>query len=305
MDQGTGGVAHSGSPRLPGDSGTAASELAPGMTLLCKQPTGNAALVDSTPITVERLCSFLARIGAVRDGVVDRKQARMILDQLIDASLVSRALETAGTMVGETELREALANLRGSAVDSELLKEQLRQQLETHKLASMRSGVDVTNAEVDAELSRGAPGIDRGQGIRVEAYVRRVAPSAGAEQQETSERAAKDFATAISTEKPEAAAGRLGLTRMPPFVLGPDGLEPELEAVAETLRPGQWSGAIRTRVGWTVVRVIERVEGTKLDDKQLRARVRKALETRKLDAARVRLLATLRSEARIDILVDF
>lgn len=288
-----------------GGEGDGDAGIAAGQTRLCTQPSGNAALVDGAPITLERLCRWLARTGAVRDGKVEARQARMVLDQMIDALLISRAAEKAGAVVTEAELRAELDKLgAGSAVDAELLKEQLRQRLEARKLVDSRGTTVVTDAEVDAELARGAPGIDRGQGIRVEAWVRRLAQGADAAAEAAAEQAAHGFAAAVPKESPEAAAGRHGLRRLAPFVVGTSGLEPELEEMVQAMSPGQWSRAVRTRVGWSVVRVIERVEGTKLDDKQLRARVRQALENRKRNVGRDDTLARLRAEARIEILIE-
>ncbi|MDQ3297498.1 MAG: peptidyl-prolyl cis-trans isomerase, partial [Myxococcota bacterium] len=189
-------------------------------------------------------------------------------------------------------------------VDIPLLQEQMRERLELQKLSASQAKLEVSEQEVDAELAAGAPGIDRGQGIRVEGWLYRIPPSADAAAQAKAEQAAQEFSKAIPAVKPEVAAKQHGLTPVPPFLVADHGLEPDLEAAARSLSKGQLSRPIKTKVGAMVIRMIERVEGTKLDDKFLRARVRKALETRKAAGAGKDVLTRLRNAARIEILVD-
>lgn len=289
----------------PADGGASALSDAAQRTRICESPTGNAALVNGSAITVERLCNWLSRTGAVnRDGEAERGHARSVLERMIDAMLVSRELEKAGLTVGEAELRNELRTMSASAADVELLTEQLRERLEVRALTNKRFPSKVTKAEIDAEIARGAPGIDRGQGVRVEGWVRRVAPTADATAQAVAEQAAKDFVAAVANEAPDLAARRLGLGGLPPFIVGQNNLEPNLEETAQTLPVGAWSQPIRTRVGWTIIRVLGREEGIPLDDAKLRERVRQALETRKLNEARDRVLMHLRATAQIEILVD-
>ncbi len=180
----------------------------------------------------------------------------------------------------------------------------MRERLELQKLSASQAKLEVSEQEVDAELAAGAPGIDRGQGIRVEGWLYRIPPSADAAAQAKAEQAAQEFSKAIPAVKPEVAAKQHGLTPVPPFLVADHGLEPDLEAAARSLSKGQLSRPIKTKVGAMVIRMIERVEGTKLDDKFLRARVRKALETRKAAGAGKDVLTRLRNAARIEILVD-
>ena len=57
-----------------------------------------------------------------------------------------------------------------------LLTEQARERLEVRKLASLRHRLEVTEADVDAEVAAGAAGIDRGGGVRVDGWIARTAP---------------------------------------------------------------------------------------------------------------------------------
>lgn len=274
----------------------------------CAHPAGNAALVDGDPLSAERVCARLARIGGVVAGVADRRQARVVLDQLVDVMLVGRALAGERAAVDDDEVAAALAELRPApAVDASvdpLVREQVRERLELRKLAALRHRLEVSEGEVDAEVAAGAPGIDRGQGIRVEAWLARMTPGSDGGARPAAQVAAEAFAEAVQSERPEAAASRLGMSHLAPFVLGANGVEPDMERAAHGLAEGQWSGPIRTRVGWAVLRALGRVEGTEPAPDALRAMVRRALESRRLQAARQEILASLRSAARIEVLVD-
>lgn len=288
-------------------SGDGPAPDAPGRGLDCAHPAGNAALIDGEGLPTERVCARLSRIGGVGTTGIARRQARVVLDQLIDVALVRRGLAFERAAVTEAEIAAALAALRppvAEAAASPLLREQMRERLELRKLAGLRHRLEVTEADIDVEVAAGAPGIDRGQGVRVEAWMARTAPGTDAGDRPAAQEAAEAFAAAVQTQSPEAAAAQHHLTHLAPFVVGTNGVEPELERTALGLSEGQWSGAVRTRVGWAVLRAVGRVEGQELAPDALRARVRQALESRRLLAARQELLATLRSAARIEVLVD-
>ncbi len=138
----------------------------------------------------------------------------------------------------------------------------MRERLELQRLLATRPNTAVTEGDVDIEIARGAPDIDRGQGVRVEAWVARRGPRADG------------------------------------------GDRPDAQQAAAGLAPGQWSGAVSTRVGWVVLRVIAREEGQTLPPDVLRARVRQAPERRRLQTARQDLLVALRANARVEVLVD-
>lgn len=300
---GTSGGSTSADP-IGASSSTRAATATPDLatqTTICVRPDGNVATVDGEAIAVARLCGWLARIGAVRPGGADRKQARVVLDRMIDAVLVARALRVEGAIVSDAEVDKALAALAGRRLDPELLKTQIRERLELEKLAALRVAREVSDAEVDAEIASGAPGIDRGQGVNAEAWVLRVPPGGDAER---AEQAARAFASAVGTTAPEVAARQHGLSHVSAFVLTANGVEPELEDTALALSKGQWSGAIRTKIGWTVLRVLGHVEEQKLDAAALRTRVRSAIATRKLQAAAKELREKLRAAATIEVLVD-
>jgi parvulin-like peptidyl-prolyl isomerase len=273
-----------------------------GRSSICARPTGDAAHVDDMTISVEALCARLARLGSI-DAGVEHAQARAVLDQLIDAALVKRALERENATVTESEVTSAIVALGVDAGSSVALREQVRERVEMQKLSRMRGKVDVTEDEVRAEMAKGAPAIDRGQGIRVQAWIARFPPGADAAVQADAQRSAEDFAKAVHRETPDAAAAQHHMAPLAPFVVGSNGVEPELEHAAFNLKAGEWSDPIRTRVGWTVLRVVERVEPREMNEDLLRARVRLALENQKLQKSRDDLVASMRALARIDVVV--
>ena len=131
--------------------------------------------------------------------------------------------------------------------------------------------------------------------------IARVAPGAAPSADDAARRLAEAFAASAAggpaTDRPA------GLTPVPAFVLGATGVEHELEQAAQGLDRGMWSPAIRTRVGWAVIRVLDRVAAAAVDPVALRALVRAALERRRGARARQELMAVLRSAARIEWLV--
>lgn len=266
----------------------------------CGYPAGDAARVDGAGIPLAELCDQLRRIGAVTPKGTERVQARTVLDRMIDAVLVNTALEREKAGVTKAEMDAALRELPPRiGADVELITAQLRDRVALKKLVEKRTSLAVTEYEVDAELLDGAPGIDRGQGVRVEGYIARMTP--GADENAARERAEK-FAD-VGDKTPEAAAAAK-MTPLPEFTVGASGIEPELQEAAFGLKNGKWSGALRTRVGWAVIRVVESEKGIPIEDMpSIRARVRRALETRKLQAAQQRLLEQLREAARIEYIV--
>lgn len=261
----------------------------------CKQPVGDVARVDGTGIPARQLCDWLAKTGGAN--------ARTALDQMIDALVVKNALAAKGATVSEQEIDAALRELAVDPKD-QLYRQQVRERLELRKLATLHASLEVSEREVDAELAAGAPGIDRGQGVRVEGWIARVAPGADGKLRDAAKEAAHAFSKALATQQPADAAKAHGLAPLAPFVVGPSGLEPALENAASSVRKGELSAPVETKTGWVVIRVLERVEGEKLDDKTLRERVRRALENRKAAAATKDVLTRLRNAARVEILVE-
>ncbi len=275
--------------------------------LVCAPSDGDAATVGDEALSVATLCARLGGMGGLGPAGADLRQARIALDQLIDVILVRQALALERAAVTEAELDAALTALqpqRPEAGVDPLLRAQMRERLELQRLLATRPNTAVTEGDVDTEIARGAPDIDRGQGVRVEAWVARRGPRPAGAVPSDAQEAAEAFVRAVQTQSPEVAARRHGLSPLAPFVLGAHGTEPDLERAAAGLAPGHWSGAVSTRVGWVVLRVIAREEGQTLPPDVLRARVRQALERRRLQTARQDLLEALRANARIEILVD-
>lgn len=273
-------------PRLP-----STAELP---RLDCDQPQQVIARLDEEPVHAETLCSMLHETGGANP--------RVILDRLVDDLVVDRAATAAGATVTDAEL-VATATALGADSNTSIVRAQLRTRLELEKLAARRGSVAVTEADVDAELAAGAPGIDRGQGTTIEGWLLRVPPSADTNARAKAEAAATAFAAAVGRD-PDGAVKAFGFSVVKPFVLGTHGIEPDLDTAVRRLKRGELSGAIKTRVGWMVVRVLGVETGATLDNTELRTRVRKALELRHSQVATKEVLDSLRKAARIEILVQ-
>ena len=260
----------------------------------CARPLGEVARVDGVSLSLADLCTRLVPLGAVTSDGTERQQARHVLERMIDSMLVRRALDRANLAVTNADVDAALGAMPPSVgADVTLLTAQLRERLELKKLVGKK--VEVTERDVDAELASGAPGIDRGQGMRVEGFIARGVDA-------KSKARAESLATQLRARSIDDV--KHDLVPLAPFVVGETGVEPELEAAAYALPKGKWSAALQTRVGWVVIRVVGAEAGTKLDEPALRARVRRALETRRMQAEEQRVLEKLRGAARIEILVD-
>lgn len=289
---------------LPGSEDPVAAGAEAGAGFDCGRPQGAAVRIDELELSIARVCARMRIIGGVRpSGAIDHAQARLVIEQLIDGALVARALGATGGSVSDDDVETAMAAFDPGATAGglTLLREQVRERLEVETLLAARGRAEITEREVDDELARGAPGIDRGGGLRLDGWIARVAPGAVAAADDAARKLAEAFAASPGTSTTDRPAG---LTPVPAFVLGASGVEPELEQAAQSLDRGQWSPAIRTRVGWVVIRVLDRVEARPVDPVTLRALVRQALTRRRDDRARQALMAELRSAARIEWLVE-
>ncbi len=299
---GTSGVraARPTTPAVLDDSGPDSRRLA----IDCARPTGDAALIDDQTISMARLCGRLRSLGGVDRGgrTVDRTQAGLVLDQLVDAGLVHRAVVAAGQAIATHELDAALVALGPVAtqVDPALVREQVIERLEFDRLIASRGRAEVNEADVDAELARGAPGLDRGAGTRIEGWIARTAATAPASVDAAARQAAEAFALEVAAGR--SVSQRTPLTPLAPFVLGDGSIEPALEDAIRALPPGAWSRAVRTRAGWVVVRVLGRVEPAPMAA-GFRDRVRDMLTRRMLADERRQLVAELRAAARIELLL--
>lgn len=237
-------------------------------------------------------------------------QARLLRERRIDGELVHQALARAGTPVTEAELDGAAAQaLRGKvlpASDGALLREQLRGRLELARLLAGRKGPPLSEADLRAayELDpqrHGEPAM-----VLAEPFVARRGGTADEAQTDAAREKAEDFFGEVSTgAAPAEAARRWGLVSLAPFELRAGGGEPELETEVLGTSSGQWARPVRTRVGWVVLRVIERRPARVLPFEQARERMRAtALGAWELEEKR-RLLQELRAASRVEDFVSW
>lgn len=283
-------------------------------------PTGAVASVNGRAIDAERFNARLARLaGDVTrlppDGA--RRQARLLLDRMEEAELIAQALAGAGAGVTDREVDEAFAalspsggkgdlaaELRREGVSLDEVRAELRDRIARRKLVAAQPAEPVADAEVEAEVVRGASA--PASVAVVEAYVARVAPNAPPDARVRARSAAEEFAAAVTRDgSPAQAAERSGLAAMPRFELPQGAGEPALEGAVFALAPGAWAPPVETRAGIVVARLVEQRTATVRAGADAREEARRALVARRRQESERELLANLRARARIEEHVTF
>jgi peptidyl-prolyl cis-trans isomerase SurA len=304
--------------------GRAAAEDAPALPPLdCAHPDGDAARSKAGAVSTAQLCVEFQQLAGQQtkaDPTTQRVLARKTLDSLVDAQLVAAALAAEQTAVSDADIDAAFAQLpvvqanpdkgvlqevlRRQGVDLTMIRRDLRRRLELTRLVSARGDVEPRLAEMEQEWQAHPERYQQDGGVQVQAYIARVSPGAPAEAAAKAQETARAFAAAVPNSAPEKLPQELQLQTLPPFLLEPNQLEPDLVAAVAPLQPGQWTQAVRTRAGWMVCKVLERKAGTARSLDEVRQEIAQRLRAGKVLAERNRILAALRSAAAIEVLID-
>lgn len=328
-EAGTPGVSDSPEPRgAPRSAPThdrekpesAASETRP--VLDCGAPTGDAATSTKGSVTAAAVCGEFQLLVGKKGKItteVDRSLARHTLQRMVDDLLVAAALVDDDIVVTDAQIDAAIAalhigdpgqpaakaDLKRHGVDMSVVRREVRRRLQLQALRAARAPSSVSDAamrdEYQAHPERYLKG---GMRTTVQAYLARVPPNAPAKVDNSAKERATAFAAAVrSQELDTLRPDQRQLTKLADFEIATDEQEPELTAALKPLNVGQWTGAVRTRAGWMVCKVLSRKAGVlrPLEEVKDRIRVRVAETERIIDERR--LLQGLRAAADIRVLV--
>jgi hypothetical protein len=319
---------HLAIPGAPRDAGAAAAkaaapeqELSP---LDCDAPSGDIVTIDRDAIGAANFCKRLRQLAgpmAGGDPSVMERQGRALLDRMIDAFLVERALSQAGQRVSEKEIdaelerawrhldeehkakvrKEMEEQLEQQGVELATVRADLKERAALRKLVGLRGALQPNEGEIAEAYNADPTRFGTPRSATVEGFIARAAPTAPAHERSRAKNAADAFVAALRSGAGEAAAlaAEHGLTRVAPFDVDGMSPEPELAAMAFLLPPGEWSNALPSNAGYTVLKVVRIHEGQKRPLAQARDQVIAMLESQREVGEQKRILAELRAQAVI------
>ena len=245
----------------------------------------------------------------------------MVLQRLIEQRLILQEAKRSGVQVDVDELLERFDALKSqfdspeefeqslleAGLSAGALKQQLRNQLLVQRVidAKVRSTISVSPQEVARELAVHPEEAKPGDRFRVAHILIRVTDTRSEPQareliQRLHDQLARgaDFAAVAkqySEDPHREEGGNMGW-------VAPGELLPELDAALTSLKPGELSEPIRTRLGWHLVRVEERRDPSSLSVTEANRAVYQRLYQRKFQEAFVKWLEGLKRKAYIEIL---
>jgi peptidyl-prolyl cis-trans isomerase C len=264
-----------GTPQATPNATTPAPESVVSNTPL---PTDTAAPPSATPeplavsvngegISLAAYDAELARYQAAYPeqeiGAAERQQ---VLDNLVDTLLLAQAARANGYELSPAELDERINQLVGQAGGQENFQRWLDENLYDPDTFRHALALYAEAAWYRDQLIASVPGTAE------QVRARQIFLYNSEDAKNVLERlnAGTNFVT-IATETDPVAAGELGW--FPRGYL----LEPEIEAAAFNLQPGEYSDVIETRLGFHIIQVIERQTDRPLDPDARRALQRKAV----------------------------
>lgn len=312
------------------DAGSAAhvfgAEGAPLEALHCDAPRGDVARVDGQGISAAEVCAEWKRLsGAVQKGdpVVMDRHGKQLLERMIDAVLVTRALVTDGLVISEADVDAAVdaaatrrarsdrsvdamkafeAELKATGSTIEQVRRELRERLALEALVAHREPFEPSDAVLQRAYAEDPTRFGAPRTAKVEGVLARAPESAAAHERQRALEIATAFSTRVASgESVEAAMGP-GLQPMAPFEVTSTGAEPQLAAAAFHLSPGDWSPPVQTRAGVVVMQLVEIRGGEPRPFSEVREQVKQRVQGEHTLAARGRVLSALREAATIEYL---
>ena len=285
------------------------------------------AVVNDEVITEADVTSHVTALLQDHDAQLPADQHpvemhRAMLRRLIEQQLLLQEAKRTGISVAPGEIADRLETLRGrfasdeefrrSLVDSglseEQLKEQIRNQLLVHRLidAKIRSTIVVSPQEVAREISVHPELSKPGDRVRASHILIRVAEARREEQAKALVEDLRrqlvqgaDFAALAKRYSEDTYAeggGAMGW-------VAEGELLPELDTALFSLKAGELSGPIQTRLGFHLVRVEERRSASSLSVTEANRAVQQRLYEQKFQERLNRWIGELKRRAYIEILV--
>lgn len=230
-------------------------------------PEPLAASVNGEGISLAAYEAELARYqAAYPEQEIGDTERQQVLDSLIDTLLLAQAAGANGFELGETELDQRLNQLIEQSGGQESFQTWLDENFYDRVSFRQALAVNAAAAWYRDQLVASVPGTAE------QVRDRQIFLYNSEDAKNVLERlnAGTNFVT-IATETDPVAAGELGW--FPRGYL----LEPEIEAAAFALQPGEYSDVIETRLGFHIIQVIERQADRSLDPDALRTLQRKAV----------------------------
>ena len=228
--------------------------------------------VEISDAEVDQTVDEIKRRNNLDDARLDAALAEQGLDRAAYRKALKRDLETARIISLRVRSRVKVTD------------EDVRNYWQTHQ-NEFRSGEEVKVRHVFVALPSGASAAEaEGARTRAEKALGRV-------------RAGDDFATVARemSQAPSAAeGGDLGWLKR-------GTVQPEIEKVALSLRPGQVSDLVRTRTGFQILKVEDRRGGTVRPFDEVKEEIRDHLANEQVETYRQQYVAELKKDAVIDV----
>ncbi len=218
-------------------------------------PEPAAALVNGEAIVLVDYEAELMRYQDANPNVpLDDAARRVVLDSLVDTVLLAQGAREAGYQLSESELQARLDDLVVQSGGQEVFQRWL--EANHFDDQSFRRAL-VLNAQAAWMRDQIATGVS---GTAEQVRARQIFLYNAEDAKNVLERlnAGTDFVT-LATEVDPVAAGDLGW--FPRGYL----LEPDIEAAAFALQPGEHSQLIETRLGFHIIQVLDRQADRPLD----------------------------------------
>jgi peptidyl-prolyl cis-trans isomerase C len=230
-------------------------------------PEPLAASVNGEGIPLAVYEAELARFqAAYTDQEMGAAEHQQVLDSLIDTVLLAQAAQENGFELSEAGLDERLNRLIEQSGGQESFQNWLNNNGYDQDSFRQALALNAAAAWYRDQLMAAVPSTAE------QVHARQIFLYNSEDAKNVLERlnAGTNFVT-IATETDPVAAGELGW--FPRGYL----LEPEIEAAAFSLQPGEYSDVIETRLGFHIIQVIERQADRPLDPDARRALQRKAV----------------------------
>ncbi|MCZ7546711.1 MAG: peptidylprolyl isomerase [Anaerolineae bacterium] len=266
-----------GAPAARSNDAQGAAPTAQPATGQTDDAEGLAARVNGAPITLEAFQSELARERTSREALglfIPEPAAfeREVLDQLIEAMLIEQSVLESGITLSEEELDAQVAQSIAEAGGAEswaawlamsnLTEPEYRAQLRLQLLGGMMTAQIAADVPATAE--------------QVHARHILVETEAGAQNILSALQGGANFAELALQHSIDLSTREAG-GDLAWFARG-QLLEPEVEATAFALQPGEISGVVVSKIGYHVVQTLERDPARPLDEAARQAMIERAIE---------------------------